>query len=591
MLKLGKLTLKNFMSFGNIEHAIDLDDNNLILVIGENRDVTTNGSFSDSKNGTGKSTVINAISYVFYDKPLGRVKKDNLVNKYNEKNMVVSLTFTKNSDKYKIIRGRKPNFLKFYVNEKEFVENQAQGNNRDTQGEIEHVIGITYDVFKQIITLSAQTDAFLSLRDNDQRIIIEELLGITQLSEKAEKLKSMVRNIQKDIDQETFQIQTLQNLNEKTLSQIKRLQNLSDKWDKDHQILITDLEKSIQSLTVLDIQKELDLHVISKKIADLSSVYKNLSNEEKNIDLSIKKTDRSISTISDNLQTAIIEKKCYACGQSIDENHQELLDDLKSELKTLKETLDGLKDRKEKLISDKKIIETEIVSLGEVEEPFYKSEKDAWDHNGTIENLKKNLEREQTNKNPYSEQISNLKKENLSKIDIDKLDNLKSEKVHQEFLLKILTNKDSFVRKKIIDQSLTFLNFRLDHYLTEIGLPHTVKFQNDLSVKIDLLGREYDFDNLSRGQKTRLIISLNFAFRDVFESLNFPINMIFVDELLDNGLDPAGIDNSVRILKEMARTTKKSIFLVSHKEEIKPRVDKTITVILENGFSSIGEDD
>jgi DNA repair exonuclease SbcCD ATPase subunit len=185
MLKLKKLTVKNFMSFGNIAHEVDLDDELLTLVLGENRDtgIVIDGSGS---NGAGKSSLICAISYVFFDKALGNIKKDNLVNKLNEKNMEVTIDFTKNNDSYRIIRGRKPNVLKFFVNNQEFDESKAQGENRETQPEIEKVIGINYELFKEIITLSAQNEPFLKLGAAKQREIIEELLGITQLSSKAE---------------------------------------------------------------------------------------------------------------------------------------------------------------------------------------------------------------------------------------------------------------------------------------------------------------------------------------------------------------------------------------------------------------------
>jgi signal transduction protein with GAF and PtsI domain len=107
-------------------------------------------------------------------------------------------------------------------------------------------------------------------------------------------------------------------------------------------------------------------------------------------------------------------------------------------------------------------------------------------------------------------------------------------KIIREFLYKLLTNKDSYIRKRIIDQNLSYLNARLSQYLDRIGLPHTVVFMNDLSVNITELGRELDFDNLSRGERNRLILSLSWSFRDVWESLYQPINLLFIDELIDS---------------------------------------------------------
>jgi DNA repair exonuclease SbcCD ATPase subunit len=589
MLKLKKLTVKNFMSFGNIAHEVDLDDEMLTLVLGENRDtgIVIDGSGS---NGAGKSSLICAISYVFFDKALGNIKKDNLVNKLNEKNMEVTIDFTKNNDSYRIIRGRKPNVLKFFVNNQEFDESKAQGENRETQPEIEKVIGINYELFKEIITLSAQNEPFLKLGAAKQREIIEELLGITQLSSKAEILRENIKETQKLIDQELFKNQTIQNLNEKTLSQITRLQKISDKWDKDHIALVSDLTESISGLEQLDVQNELKLHSSKKDLTDISTKYTGIEKDLKQQERSKRTLVRRLDELQEHLTKATIEKKCYACGQAIDDNHQIMVQSLIDEKIEKEKEISNHNETIKRLTSDLDLIEAQLMKFQETEEPFYSTEKEAWEHNSTIENLKYNLSLETVKINPYIEQIENLKKENLSKIDNSVVEELKTTKLHQEFLLKILTNKDSFVRKKIIDQSLTFLNFRLDHYLTEIGLEHNVKFQNDLTVSIEKMGREYDFDNLSRGQKTRLIISLNLAFRDVFESLNFPINMIFIDELIDNGLDGAGVDCALKVFKEMARSTKKSIFLVSHREEIKPRVNKTLKVIMENGFSSISPD-
>jgi DNA repair exonuclease SbcCD ATPase subunit len=178
----------------------------------------------------------------------------------------------------------------------------------------------------------------------------------------------------------------------------------------------------------------------------------------------------------------------------------------------------------------------------------------------------------------------------LQVVTYDILNDLTRVQDHQDFLLKLLTSKDSFVRKKIIDQNLSYLNARLTHYLDRIGLPHTVKFQNDLTVSIEELGRELDFDNLSRGERNRLILSMSWAFRDVWESLYSPINLLFIDELIDNGLDTQGVENALALLKKMSRERHKSIWLVSHRDELAGRVENILKVIKENGFTSYNTD-
>jgi ABC-type glutathione transport system ATPase component len=191
---------------------------------------------------------------------------------------------------------------------------------------------------------------------------------------------------------------------------------------------------------------------------------------------------------------------------------------------------------------------------------------------------------------PYAEQIVDMQQSAMQQIMYDQLNNLVRVQDHQEFLLKLLTSKDSFIRKKIIDQNLSYLNSRLTHYLDRIGLPHTVTFQNDLTVLIEELGRELDFDNLSRGERNRLILSMSWAFRDVFESLYQPINLLFIDELIDSGLDTAGMESSLAILKQMSRERHKSVWLVSHRDELAGRVENIMRVVKENGFTSYNTD-
>jgi ABC-type multidrug transport system ATPase subunit len=171
-------------------------------------------------------------------------------------------------------------------------------------------------------------------------------------------------------------------------------------------------------------------------------------------------------------------------------------------------------------------------------------------------------------------------------VNFDEINRLTRLLQHQEYLLDLLTNKKSFVRKRIIEQNLSYLNARLTHYLDKMGLPHQVVFQNDLSVEITELGRELDFDNLSRGERNRLILGLSFAFRDVWENLYSPINVLFVDELIDNGLDTIGVENSIALLKDMTRRRHKSIWLVSHRDELTNRVSSVLKVIKEGGFTS-----
>ena len=232
----------------------------------------------------------------------------------------------------------------------------------------------------------------------------------------------------------------------------------------------------------------------------------------------------------------------------------------------------------------------QIGALGTAPTVFYDSLEQALNHRNTVETLRKDLTARSAEVDPYEEQITDMQGQALQVVSYDTLNELTRVQDHQDFLLKLLTSKDSFVRKKIIDQNLSYLNARLTHYLDRIGLPHTVKFQNDLTVSIEELGRELDFDNLSRGERNRLILSMSWAFRDVWESLYSPINLLFIDELIDNGLDTQGVENALALLKKMSRERHKSIWLVSHRDELAGRVENILKVIKENGFTSYNTD-
>jgi DNA repair exonuclease SbcCD ATPase subunit len=224
--------------------------------------------------------------------------------------------------------------------------------------------------------------------------------------------------------------------------------------------------------------------------------------------------------------------------------------------------------------------------LGPKPTTLYATEQEAIAHKSQVANLEQQLVAKHEETDPYSEQIQEMEQSAIQVVEFDEINRLNKQFAHQDYLLDLLTNKKSFVRKRIISQNLTYLNARLTHYLTAVGLPHQVVFQDDLSVEITELGRDLDFDNLSRGERTRVILALSLAFRDVYESLYSPINLVFIDELLDNGLDQAGLENSLAILKDMNRKRNKSIFVVSHRDELINRVSSILKVVKENGFTS-----
>ena len=198
MITIKDLTVKNFMSVGNVTQAVRFTDNGLTLVLGNNVDLGGDGS----RNGTGKTTIINALSYSLYGLALYNIKKDNLINKTNGKHMVVTVEFEKDGVEYRVERGRSPRFFRFYVQNQQSGDeatDEQQGEGRETQKVIDRLLGMSHDMFKHIVALNTYTEPFLSMKNNDQRDIIEQLLGITMLTEKAERLKEQQKTVRDSI--------------------------------------------------------------------------------------------------------------------------------------------------------------------------------------------------------------------------------------------------------------------------------------------------------------------------------------------------------------------------------------------------------
>jgi DNA repair exonuclease SbcCD ATPase subunit len=587
MIKIKNLTVRNFMSVGNQTQAIDFDKGQLTLVLGENLDL--GGDDSGARNGTGKTTIINGLSYAIYGQALTNIKRDNLINKINSKGMLCTVTFEKNGQEYHIERGRKPNLLKFSINgQEQDLEDtdESQGDSRETQKAIEELFGMSHDMFKHILALNTYTEPFLSMKASDQRAVIEQLLGITLLSEKAEKLKEQIKISKDAIVFENTRIETIKVSNERIQQSIDSLERKQRMWDETKEKNIENILKSIDQLSHLDAEAEIAAHralaEYNTKKKDIADLTKAVSRAEADMSREEKISDKLKKEITD-----LEDHKCYACGQELhDSKHEEVLAIKKKALQ--ESALQYLSTNTQWMELTDAV--KELGELGPMPNVFYDTLEQALNHKNTLTSLEKDLEIKDAETNPYQEQIDELKNTAVQEIDWTKVNDLTSVKDHQEFLHKLLTNKDSFVRKRIIDQNLAFLNQRLTYYLDKIGLPHIVEFQNDLSVIITQLGQDLDFDNLSRGERNRLILSLSWAFRDVWENLYHPINLLFIDELVDSGMDASGVESSIAVLKRMTRERNKNVFLISHRDDLTSRVNHVLKVIKENGFTSYSND-
>lgn len=573
------------MSIGNQTQAVDFDKENLTLVLGANLDL--GGDDSGSRNGTGKTTMINALSYALYGQALTNIRKENLINKTNGKGMLVTVEFESAGINYKIERGRKPNVLRFYANNQELrsneeVEDDSQGDSRETQKYIEQLLAMSHTMFKHLVALNTYTEPFLSMKSGDQREIIEQLLGITALSEKAETLKTAMKATKDSIQAETFRIEGIKAANDNVQRSIDSLEIKSSAWINRQQTDLENLSKAILELEAVDIETELATHQQWKTFNENNNTKRELEKQRSTLDSAVIQAEKSLQRFKKEL-LSLSEKRCHSCDQQLqDHKHQELTDAAVVHLADAETYY-------QKVSNDLSVVKQALAEIQSIPQPpgtFYETENEAMGHKNNLQNLEQSLKSRLEEINPYEEQIVELKKTALQAIEWNTVNDLTKLRDHQEFLHKLLTNKDSFIRKKIIDQNLSYLNKRLTYYIDRMGLPHTVTFVNDLTVEITQYGQDLDFDNLSRGERNRLILSLSWAFRDVWENLYQHINLLFVDELIDAGMDAAGVEAGLSVLKKMGRERGKNIFLISHKDELVGRVNTVLRVIKEAGFTS-----
>lgn len=718
MIRILNATLRNFMTIGEITQSIDLSIDGLTLVLGENLDI----GGANSRNGCGKTAILQAICYVLFGKPLTKIRLDNLVNSLNSKDMLITMEFEANGKSYRIERGRKPAVLRFFKDGVAQKLDEAQGENKRTQAEIERILGLSYKLFRHIVALNTSTLPFLREEAEVQREVIEELFGIAQLSQRADALKKLIEVTKEQVRDADATAKATSEANGRIEQAIGLAQSDAETWKTAQQHRIVHLMTQAESMHAIDIDAEIAVfdrldhwtqqqgeivgrrQTAERQIATLAQEISRLRSDvlryeteaqsaesgeimrlERQAQRYRTEANQDVQPQIDRLHAEVVRRQqeassqyaeanrldieldtlhkqlahpdahaCSTCGQGLAgtdhlatvmaklsqqqqavsdrvvwllSDHDRALaeaaaaeaeiaqlaqvaqqrrDDLLAKVAALSEDIDRaqaeLQDKQklaqqqadqllakiDDLLHQKKLASDQIDALpelGPAPVSAYASRDALWQLRQDRDLLLNRLETEIAKPNPNDAKLDGLRS-TLVLVDYTELNEFTYRLKHETFLHKLLTAKESFIRKKIIDQNLKYLNKRLDHYLQRLGLPHEVAFQADLTVEIVLLGAEFDFEQLSRGEMNRVILATSWAFRDVWENLNTTLSLLFVDEMLDQGTDGAGVEAALDILAQMAGERHKSIFLVSHRDELRDRIDNVLLVRKENQFTS-----
>lgn len=588
MIKFKSLVIQNFMSYGAIPTTIQFDNPGTVLLLGEDLDNTANGM---GANGVGKTVIINALTYGLYDQPISDIKLDNLVNWINKKNMMVAVEFEKNSHTYIVTRNRKAkagaggNFSTLTID----GVDQTVAGAYNVNDEIVKILGIPYELFVRIVAFSALHKPFLDLPSRhasqaNQTDIIEELFQLKTLSEKAELLKKQIRGTELELETQNERAALFDKEIDRHTKQVQAAQDRVTRWEDSRVREIARLEQAIEQLQQVDIteQKHLltELDLLEDSISKLGNTKEQLS-EKKTTAAKLKK-DKEHELEHLEGGTCPYCKQGYGISKKDKTTVERAFVAATHELTLLTEQLTKLdQEIKTHTIAYKKlrprVAVTDLEQLLQID--------------NQIHNLQEKLTIAQSGGNPYTETLEELKLVELPKKDMTAINELNVTLEHQAFLLKLLTKKDSFVRKALLTKHLPFLNERLKTYLTELGLPHTVEFTHDMTPSISQFGHPADFGNLSNGQRARVNIALSWAFRDVLQSMHDHINICLLDEVLDVGLDDIGVQAAAKMLKRKARDEKLALYVISHRNEINSAFDRRMIIQLSGGFSSVKYED
>lgn len=539
---------------------------------------------------THNTVIINGLVYALYDKPISNISKDNLVNNINKKHMEVTLDFQISDDVYRIRRARKQkvgasgNWVKLYKNNTDITPDCVS----NTNNEIEKIIGLPFDLFVRIVAVSANHTPFLDLpvrhpTSANQTDIIEELFDLKTLSEKASALKDEIKSVELNISGHEQRIAVLVKEHEQHQKLIDSAEKRVVNWQINHEGDIKKVEAKLAKLAGINVEAERaayeELKELNEKLVVATKELKSTNRIITTLKKQIADAKRELSHLDSGDCPYCLQKYAEAHNKAAELNIQISADEttLSSELKKgeIEEALvDELDQKAQELQS--------MITVGTVDELY--------NIRGKISGYEKQLADLRKAENPHIEGLDELEAVELEDIDMTTINELKVLTDHQRFLLKLLTKKDSFVRKALLNKNIPFLNTRLAGYLLDLGLPHTVEFTHEMTASISQFGRAMDFGNLSNGQRARVNLALSFAFRDVLQSIHQRVNVCMLDEVLDVGLDAVGVQSAAKMLKHKAREEDISLYIISHRDEIDNAFDRTMTIQMSKGFSYLGEE-
>ena len=568
MLIFKKLRYKNFLSSGDSFTEIDFLANNTNLIIGS--------------NGAGKSTILDALTFVLFNKPFRKINKPQLVNTVNEKNCVVEIEFSSNNREYLVRRGIKPNVFDIEVDGKLL---DKRGDDRDNQQTLEeNILKVNYKSFTQIVILGSSTFVpFMQLSAAHRREVIEDLLDIRVFSSMASIVKERVRTIRDEL--KVLELKR-SSLKEKGQMQAKFIEDITKRGEANIEVKRETIKQYMfeqQELNSKNIDILSEIEELNKELEELQGA----GEELRKLGGLKGKIQQKIATLSKNHKFFHDNTSCPTCTQDIDEDlRQGKLGELNAEGKELKKNYDEL--------------EASIEKEEEREKQFSLVSKNLLEHNKQLSTNNTKVSNINTNISNLEEEVASIRdsienqdeaKEKLKEIatklkaSMSEISTLNVEMEKHKFVNDLL--KDGGVKTNIIRKYIPLINKHVNKYLQMMEFYINFNLDEEFNeTVVSPIHEKFSYSSFSEGEKMRIDLALLFTWREVARVRNsVNTNLLIMDEVFDSSLDGMGTEEFLKIIRYVIKDA--NIFIISHKSELHERFDSVLRFEKERGFSKL----
>ena len=544
MITFKKVRWKNFLSTGNYFLEVELDRNPTTLIVGE--------------NGSGKSTVLDALCFVLFNKPFRQISKGQLINSINMGSTVVEIEFIIQKNHFKVIRGMKPTIFEIYCNGR--MMNQ-DANALDTQKILEQqILKLNYRSFTQVVILGSSTFVpFMQLRSKDRREVVEDILDIKIFSLMNFLLKHKVKEVSEELKSIEYEFRLSKekiDLQSKYIEDIKKnkVKLIEEKVSLVNETESVKLEESKRVDALNEEVKELQPKVSNKQ--DIKNSIREYHKMEAKLSNRIDENERQKKFFEEN-------ETCPVCTQDIESELKKKK--IEEKHNRIKELHGGIEKLKVELKSKETILNDVELLLKQIREKEVEIAKSC----ASITHMQKLII-------STEKDISNYKKGEVSEEDKAKLTRLSERcKIQEEQITKLREDKfyvdvarnllmDTGIKTKIINKYLPIMNKLINGYLTSMDFYVNFTLDNNFNETIKSRHRdEFSYSSFSEGEKMRIDLALLFTWRAVAKMKNSTnTNLLILDEIFDSSLDTTGTDDFLKILNTFAD---QNVFVISHK--------------------------